>query len=762
MTHHQQSDLDRVHAAQATHFSSGRQPANGKPSGGEEENPADVDEPPENHIRFARIAMPSRHSSMSDSGCPSPHYLKTKNASLLTQALHSGSDLTSSSETEAPALTSDGGLTSLTTPSPPPLSTTESMSFQHQATKDPFISEPDVNSTSSPPSTSRVDSQNAQETSLEAGLKQRRCITFACGRQRAPQQKIKNPEKVSKESEDAKPTEPSKRPYMLRFACPFKASNQADRSETSQKPPLSPVPKDTLTVPLPHPRYHRDSGSTVSTVKEASRERTPSTDARGRTNSATKRQKLGKADTTTFHAFGGSFGTEEEWTREEIKDKEKITVNDTLRKENAIRQLGKEAEEEAIEEDEDEDDEDDEDMDDAGDNDDEDDDDFSDGNETDNEEGFADSDDESDVDSDYQFWTPGLTTAATSTDHIEHIRPTTHRKASDSSIESIIDLRERRVSYENSTRRNSAARSAKKTERLRPGTPDLPDSTDFVCGTLDEDRPLEAAYMSCLEQRKRSKHRIIPQDIDPSFPTSDPEMDEEDDDNEDEMAISRSSSGSNDWIAGRPDDSDSDDLPSRTRCPLRKGGKSPMPSPKRLRSPPPLAKRAVIHKSPTRKLFGHSPPPKVAQSRVGHGLKSPLSTRMTSPSGSPKQTTTNMALPRLAQRPHLTHTASLPRTPNPFWSKHRTYLDALEEASGTSPAGNNLHSRGPIDIVKGLENKRQRRREKYWRQHCRQAGNHKERRCQPGKGAERMKEVGLEMAEKCRGYGNRPKLVLSV
>ena len=758
MAHHQQSGLDRMHAAQATHCSSGCQPANGKPSAGDEENPADVDEPPEKHIRFGRIAMPSRHGSMSDSGCPSPQYLKIKNASLLTQALHSSPDLTSSSEAEAPALTSDGGLTSPTTPSPPPLSATKSMSFEHEATKDQSISKTDVdNTTFSPPSTPAVVPENAQETSLEAGLKQRRCIKFACGRQSAPQQKTEDSEKHPDESkESTKPAEPSKRPCMLRFACPFKPSNQADRGGISQKPPPSSVPKNTLAVPLPHPRYHRDSGSTVSTIKEGSRERTPPTDTRGRT--ATKRQKLGKTDPTTFHAFGGSFGTEEEWTREEIKDKEKITVNDTLRKENAIRLLGEEAEEEAIEEDEDEDDEGDTDMDNAGD-----DEDFSDGNETDNEEGFADSDDESDVDSDYQFWTPGLTTAATSTDHIEHIRPTTHRKASDSSIESIINIRERRVSYENSTRRNSAGRSAQRAERMRPGTPDLPDSTDFVCGTLDEDRPLEAAYMSCLEQRKRSKHRIIPQDIDPSFPTSDPEMDEEDDDNEDELALSRSSSGSDDWIAGRPDDSDNDDLSSRTRCPLRKGGKSPMPSPKRLRSPPPIAKRAVIHRSPPpRKLFGHSPPPKLAPSRAGQGLKSPLSTRMTSPSGSPKQKTANMALPRLAQRPHLTHTASLPRTPNPFWSKHRTYLDALEEATGTSPSGNNLHSRGPIDIVKGLENKRQRRREKYWRQHCRQAGKDKDRRCQPGKGAERMKEVGLEMAEKCRGYGTRAKLVLSV
>ena len=69
----------------------------------------------------------------------------------------------------------------------------------------------------------------------------------------------------------------------------------------------------------------------------------------------------------------------------------------------------------------------------------------------------------------------------------------------------------------------------------RPGTPDLPDSTDFVCGTLDEDRPLEQAYITRMKEREAAKHRPMPQDIDPTFPTSDPDMDEEDDeDSEDD------------------------------------------------------------------------------------------------------------------------------------------------------------------------------------------------------------------------------------
>jgi len=52
------------------------------------------------------------------------------------------------------------------------------------------------------------------------------------------------------------------------------------------------------------------------------------------------------------------------------------------------------------------------------------------------------------------------------------------------------------------------------------------------------------------------------------------------------------------------------------------------------------------------------------------------------------------------------------------------------------------HQRGAIDIVKGLEHKRERRREKYHRQ---AKGKKKP---QPGQGAERMRELGLFMAGK--------------
>ena len=758
MAHHQQTGHDRVHAAMALSCSGGLQQAGDKPLGGEDE-PGEVDEPPDNRL-FKRIAMPPRLRSMSDNETlPSPHFLKTRNASLLTRALLSSSDHTSGSDAEAPVLTSDGGYTSPNTPSPP-LPTTSTSTFAAFAPKPLSPSNMRVDAASQHVLKTGNTTKVAPETSLEDGLKQRRCIKFACGRQTAPQNRVENSDDSHAEMNGAaKSADPPKRPCMLRFACPFKASAEAIRGQPSESKQSKPASAASVIADNTSRGNDRGSGSTGSPVQERVRDSAVKHDeGLVSVDPVPKSQKLEKSEATRFHAFGGSFGAEDEWTKEEIKDLEKLTVNDTLRKENAIRKLGQEAEEEAVEEDDEDDD--DEDDNEELDSDEE----FSDGNETDNEEGFAESDDDSDVNSDYQFWTPGLTTAATSTDHIEHIRPLTKRVASESSIESMINIGERRTSQGTSARRISRSRSTAKAERMRPGTPDLPDSTDFVCGTLDEDRPLEAAYVSCLEERKRLKHRILPQDIDPSFPTSDPELDEEGDDGEDDAMIG-SPDGSDAWVAGRPDDSDSEETQfqyQKHHFP-RRAGKSPMPSPKRMRSPPPPSKRSTVHRSPPpRRLFGQSPTSKVPL-RLHHELKSPLSTRMTSPSASPKRGNSQATLPRLAQRPHLTHTASLPRTPNPFWSKHRKYLDGLDdEAAAATPTGNEIHSRGPIDIVKGLENKRQRRREKFWRQHCRAPAKDKERRCQAGKGAERMREVGLEMAEKCRGYGTKPQVVLSV
>lgn len=123
----------------------------------------------------------------------------------------------------------------------------------------------------------------------------------------------------------------------------------------------------------------------------------------------------------------------------------------------------------------------------------------------------------------------------------------------------------------------------------------------------------------------------------------------------------------------------------------------------------------------------------------------------------------------LVQRPSVTRTKSLPRTPNPFfasleeWRPRWTGIDDSSDHEGSRTR--EVHTRGPIDIVEGLEKKRQKRKEKFWRQHCRRAAKEQMvRRPIPGKGAERMKELGLEVAERCRAYGvgENAQLVLSV
>jgi len=320
----------------------------------------------------------------------------------------------------------------------------------------------------------------------------------------------------------------------------------------------------------------------------------------------------------------------------------------------------------------------------------------------------------------------------------------------------------------------SRGSAASKAFRMRPGTPELPDSTDFVCGTLDEDRPLEAAYISCREQRKREKHIPIPQDIDPSFPTTDP--DEEEDDDEEELASDSQHSFTEphwlkDQFAGMEDN--------------RRGrAKSPVPSPRGHSSTPPLhppfaaraGTRRQAHRSPPPKHMGaRSPPPRKLFGHSPTRLRSPPPpARLRSPRGSP----TTISIPRplrmrgLAQRPNMERTASLPDAPNPFFKNFKIGSQSISNiASGAvtpaldEPLRPDMHVRGPVDIVIGLEKKRQKRKEKYWRQHCRKVAKEQaERRHVPGRGAERMKELGLVCAERLKGYGigQQTQLVISL
>ncbi|KAL1306553.1 hypothetical protein AAFC00_005243 [Neodothiora populina] len=627
------------------------------------------------------------------------------------------------------------------------------------------------------------------EKIVEAGLGRRRCITFACGKQPNEPKPIKE---QSKEASEQKSPEPPKRKCLITFACPARPTAPSAPSLQNIKIPrnTSPAPVKRAQRPPPSPKpihkAHRGSDSTVKNDSPKSLRKVPSTIIRRRKYSDDNQDI--PAEERRFHEFGPIATEAEQWLEESTCHRNRLTVNDTLIKETIIRRIGEEVEEEALEDDDFEDD--DLDVDDEVDEDDEDEEDEEDeeeaesgasgdevsdaGFQTDDEDGFAVSDSEGD-DSDNEWWTAGRSTAATSMEHLDNLRLSPrHRVNSQSSLES--------DSAEHLQSRPPQGKVKRKTKAMkirRPVTPDLPDSTDFVCGTLDEDRPLEQAYISCIEQRKAARYKARPQDIDPTFPTSDPEMDEEDDDEDDSDGEHRKVDESDHpyFLHGKID-LHNEDSDRRGRQPSVAGARRKTPSPPlRMRSPPP-AKR-LVHRSPPpptkrttlkspapikrtktksppaskrtsrsppppRRLFGHtSPKGRKSPAPPSRRVASPPPSRRISFEATPGQGISFTPRATLAQRPQPTHTASLPRVESVIKLGRAPFSLSSSEFDEVLP----VNARGAIDIVKGLEKKRQRRREKLYQKHCNRNGKDREhKRPKPGKGAERMREVGLELA----------------
>lgn len=734
------------------------------PAVDDEEVPADVDEPPDHipiprsepqkdfHKTVVRPQNARKESLLTKAFQKNPeqdmHHPEIKvNTDLIRRrSMMSNASLASASTAE---LTSDGGLTSparTNTPSPPFPNTIYTSFAPYTFNSKPIatphtLSKVEVKESTHLP---EVVSVSPKAPMVEAPPR-KRCISFMCdGKKGMPTKPATTSlaKPLVPEAASAVTTEtPQPRKPTIKFACagPPKASDKTVKADaTSLKQSGKPVDSQKRTARSPSiPRKSPRPSARPSAVRRASQSPVA---VRAKPKYIIADEKtINSSEATRFHEFASETIQEDDWISKADLEapKAKITINDTLSKENAIRRLGNEAEEEALDDEDDEEDDEangyDSDAEDGSDDDENEDelddefnedseDDHSDGNESDNEAGFADSDDESDA-GDFAFWTPGK---RISRDGGSTYRASAHRTASTSSIDSLNHM--------------EPAKEDRKMKRrpikIRPGTPDLPDSTDFVCGTLDEDRPLEDAYVSCMEARKYAKHKQTPQDIDPSFPTSDPE-DEEDEVDDVEEA---NESDEHVFIHGKFEESDEERFGRRRATVTRKSpNHSPRrlhspPPPKRLHSPPPPTKHR-LRSPPPRKLFGNSP----------KRMRSPPASRhVRSPPASPTAHTSSKAITfaPLGSRPGLTHTKSLPRTPNAFCRQYAK--SRLAAANGNDGSDNTYgHVRGAMDIVKGLEQKRQRRREKLYKK-----SKHPERKPQPGKGAERMRELGLLMAGK--------------
>ena len=695
--------------------------ANVEPS--EEDAGADADEPPE-RLTPMSPTMPRFHRAPIRRG--SEHQ-----ESLLTKALQSQSD---EDTNESESLGRSHRRRSLTS------------NTSLASTCGTGITTPARTSSPSP----RLPCVGFVPLASRAGEK-KRCISFACAAKPKPDDKVSMPPPPRPTQVEVRTEGPPKK-TCIKFACPSQPTRAAAGAPQLETRPRTPVLRGAPGTPrTPTNSEKPRSSSSARAFRSPTSRRAPGSPV------AARNKKWLTADSgdllsecSRFHEFASDELQEDDWIRRDHSSaKPKLTIDDTLKKENAIRKIGKEAEEELDEEDDEEVDEadliDDEDNDDDDDDDenqdaedgedsDEGDDDeegvdddaetehawaseASDGYKTDNEVGFAESDDDDDG---LVLWTTRIGHYRSLSGAVSMARRLSHGENSDSST----------CSTRNPARPSKKKRSKTQPVTFRTATPELPDSTDFVCGTLDEDKPLEEAYISCVEARRRDRHQPIPQDIDPSFPTSEPEDEGEElhrkgyGDSEDQL-----------WLHGELEDLHHERD--------RRGRKKKVPSPKRCRSPPPKRRPSPAPKA--RKL------PNLRSPR----LRSPAPPRaaVRSPILSPLEAGEDIASKSLGFQPDLVQTKSLPRAPGLF-----PHLKPRKIRAGTATKG--THVRGAIDIVKGLEQKRQRRKEKFFQKYYNRARKEKAqtKRAPPGQGAERMRELALIMTGKT-GHGN---YVLSV
>lgn len=625
-----------------------------------------------------------------------------------------------------------------------------------------------VRKTTSPPNvtiefvkpTTTIYEPSNTEAKVETELGRKRCISFFCKGSK-PGPAVSKPAEQEPEKQELASPEPVKRPCALRFICPSRVSTD-DVSKTG--PPkvsrhLSPAPPAMQANNSSPPasgsrRSHRDSDSTVKVDSPKSFQR--GLESLHEVDVAVPARRACASEATRFHEFAASDEEIEDWLQQSTCHRSRLTVEDTLKRENEIRKLTEDAEEEAIE------DEDDDEEEDEGQDDDEIDP-FSDyeleddGFQSDIEAGFASSDDDSDDGSDYEWWAPRRSAAATAVNS-PFVPSVDKRKVSNPHTRS--DTSDGAVSPSYRPRRNGKATRSRPLD-IRPKSPELPDSTDFVCGTLDEDRPLEEAYLISMREKKAAKQRAKPQDIDPSFPTSDPELankddlDEEDEISEEEIKPAKRSRKHSEQHRHKSIFMQNFEIDEEPR-----GRKQSNGLPKPCNTPP---RRAPSPAPTTAKRIGRSPAPRGMFHASPKRLRSPAPPpRLASPPSSLRGTPSTL-------RPHkqmflgeasanLTHTSSLPRSPAPFIRRRRCSRknSDQEDEDDDATEQEKPYARGAIDIIQGLECKRLKRREKLYRQYWKREEKRKDKRPQPGRGAQRMRQIGIE----CAIY--RGKRVLSI
>lgn len=618
--------------------------------------------------------------------------------------------------------------------------------------------------------------QTTQEETVEANLGRKRCIKFAC-----KGKEDDKPTPPTSESAKAESTSPPKRKCMLKFICPSRADAGGKATEkTKTKRPVSPPPPERKSSSN---AKHRGSDSTLThlsskqvrktPVVENDAEDTPQTEKPSRERGYSNDSNEDSGDEgTRFHEFATSEGEPEDWTQMSTCYRTRLTVDDTLKKEHVIRKTCEEVEEEALEEEEEEEEKElDEELaavaggDELADEADEEYD-TDEGFHSDDEDGFANSDSEDDGDSDFEWWKPGgLSTAATSVDQLDRLAWVNSQQTipgtSDGSTNS-----SQTSPYASKANLRKVPSKRGQTPAMtinRPASPDLPDSTDFVCGTLDEDRPLEQAFVNRRAQKQAAKRGFCPQDIDPSFPTSDPEMDEEDDD---VVNAEPHAEEEDDMMHGDLDEIDGDGT-ARRKSPVKiktTARSPPPPAATRYHSPPPPNQRPTCHSPPppTRRSIARSPAPyRKLFGRSPGRVKSPAPIKpMTSPPNSPAEGCAqhSIAPQGLAGRPQLVHTSSLPRGGGITISTLATIPSDDESSDGG--ANTEIPKRGAVDIVKGLEKKRQWRKRRLAQKMNAKAANKPEKshKVKPGTGCERMREVGLALQE----YHGKAEHILSL